>query len=307
MNVEELIARQNLPLEDKIKLSQDAIRQFYDFFDGKVYVSYSGGKDSTVLLHLVRQLYPEVLAVFCDTGLEFTLIKEHVKATKNVTWIRPKMSFYQVITTKGYPVISKEQACYIREYRTTKSDYLKNVRWNGKGPKHQFKISERWKFLVNAPFLISEECCDIQKKAPFKKFEKETGLRPFVGTMATDSRMRWKTYLETGCNNFKRAAGEQSVPLGFWTEKDIWLYLREKNVPYCSIYDLGAKKTGCIYCMFGIHLEEESRFAFLKRVEPKLYRYCMDTLGIGDVLRFIGYNFNQNKLTSYSTILGDKA
>jgi len=66
-----------------------------------VYVSFSGGKDSTVLLHLVRSLYPEVPAVFCDTGLEFPEIKEFVRNTPDVTTIRPTMSFRKVLEIMG--------------------------------------------------------------------------------------------------------------------------------------------------------------------------------------------------------------
>ena len=301
MRNEDLVVKQQLSLQEKIAFSKKMIRQFYETLNGQVYISFSGGKDSTVLLDIVRQEYPDVEAVFSHTGLQFPMIREFVKTVENVTWIKPKMTFLQVIEKHGYPVISKEQATYIREYRTTKSEYLKKVRWNGKLDKkgvRRFKISEKWKFLVNAPFKISEQCCDELKKKPFKIFEKKSGLRPFLGTMAVDSRLRWKNYLETGCNDFHRAKGPVSKPLGFWREEDIWQYIKSKKLPYCKIYDCGAKRTGCIFCLFGIHLEEESRFALLKKIEPKLYRYCMDTLGIKKVLEYIGYNYNQEKLLS---------
>lgn len=61
--------RQSLPLHLKVELSKNRIKQFYEHFDGNVYVSFSGGKDSTVLLHLVRSLYPEVPAVLSTQDL----------------------------------------------------------------------------------------------------------------------------------------------------------------------------------------------------------------------------------------------
>ena len=69
MELWELKQKQCLPLEVKIAMTLRRIREWYEYWDGNVYVSFSGGKDSTVLLHLVRQYYPGVPAVFSDTGL----------------------------------------------------------------------------------------------------------------------------------------------------------------------------------------------------------------------------------------------
>lgn len=90
-------------------MTQERIRgQVNEFGEDGVYVSFSGGKDSTVLLHIVRNMYPNVKAVFVDTGLEYPEIREFVKSFDNVDWLRPKMNFRQVIEKYGYPFISKE-------------------------------------------------------------------------------------------------------------------------------------------------------------------------------------------------------
>jgi len=79
--------RQGLPLEAKIIFSQKRIREWHDHWLGQTYIAFSGGKDSTVLLDLVRELYPETPAVFCDTGLEYPEIKDFVKTIPNVIWV----------------------------------------------------------------------------------------------------------------------------------------------------------------------------------------------------------------------------
>ena len=107
--LEELQMRQALPLNLKIRMTKTRIREWInEYGEDGVYVSFSGGKDSTVLLDLVRQDYPNIPAVFVDTGLEYPEIREFVKTFDNVIWLKPKMNFKQVIEKYGYPFISKE-------------------------------------------------------------------------------------------------------------------------------------------------------------------------------------------------------
>lgn len=110
MTNDQLRQFQALPLDIKIRKTEIRIREWYEHWEGNVYVSFSGGKDSTVLLDIVRRLYPDVPAVFSDTGLEYPEIKEFVKTFPNVTIVRPKHSFKEILTKYGYPIISKEVA-----------------------------------------------------------------------------------------------------------------------------------------------------------------------------------------------------
>jgi NH3-dependent NAD+ synthetase len=105
----ELQQWQSLPLSVKIRMTQERIRSWVnEYGEDGVYVSFSGGKDSTVLLNIVRNMYPNVKAVFVDTGLEYPEIRGFVKTFDNVEWLKPKMNFRQVIEKYGYPFISKE-------------------------------------------------------------------------------------------------------------------------------------------------------------------------------------------------------
>ena len=120
--MQDLYQMQGLPLNLKIRMTKERIRQWINTYgeDG-VYVSFSGGKDSTVLLDLVRQDYPRVKAVFVDTGLEYPEIRQFVKTFDNVEWLKPKMTFKQVIKKYGYPFISKEvseKVYYAKKYLT---------------------------------------------------------------------------------------------------------------------------------------------------------------------------------------------
>ncbi len=298
--------RQSLPLKLKIELSKNRIKQFYEHFDGKVYISFSGGKDSTVLLHLVRSLFPEVPAVFVDTGLEYPEVRSFVKSFANVVTLRPEMPFNKVITEYGYPVISKEVAQFIEDNRRNPNGYTaKKFDPNSDYVKKygsRFCLA-KWNHLKDSDIKISSQCCRIMKKTPAKKFEKESGLKPYIATMAAESNLRKQEYIKKGCNSFesKRPA---STPLGFWTEQDVLQYLVENNLSYCSVYGeikqdtsgkyytTGAKRTGCMFCMFGVHNEKSpNKFELMRETHPKLHDYCINKLGCGRVLDFIGVKY----------------
>ena len=289
MNKQDLLTA---TLDDKITKSKQLIFEWYHQFNGNVYVAFSGGKDSTVLLHLVRSMFPDVPAVFSNTGLEYPDIVKFVKSVDNVTIIRPKMTFKEVLETRGYPVVSKEQALYIRQWCRAKSEKQKNLRWNGT-EKGNFKIAEKWKFLVNAPFKVSDECCEIMKKRPFHQYEKETDRVPYIGIMASESNLRKKLFLRTECNAFKNKH-PQSRPIIFWTDEDVWAYIKRYDVPYCDLYDKGMSRTGCMFCLFGAHIDD-SRFTILKDIYPKLHDYCMNKLHVGDVLDYVKSEGKINK------------
>lgn len=302
---------QGLPLEVKIGKTKLRIREWYEYWDGEVYVSFSGGKDSTVLLHIVRKLYPEVEAVFMDTGLEYPELRSFVKTHDNVTWLKPEMNFKDVIEKYGYPLISKEVSRDISVARNkpdgkTAEKFIRDSDYHKKYG--DAWLLEKWNFLKDSDIPISNRCCDIMKKNPAKKYGKETGKKPIIGTMASESRLRKKEWLINGCNAFNKQ-NPSSQPMSFWTEQDVLQYIKQFNIEYASVYgdiiedDKGklyttkCDRTGCVFCGFGCHLEKEpNRFQRLKHTHPKLWEYCMKPmseggLGMEEPLKFIGVKY----------------
>lgn len=292
ISAEEKRAFLNMTLDEKVQRTKELIYEWYLQYRGQVYVSFSGGKDSTVLLHIARSIgrgCENIKGVFLDTGLEFPEIRDFVKKQENIVWIKPKLTFKQVLDKYGWPIISKEQSGYIYEARTTKSEKLRNIRLGHKG----FHIADKWRPLLDADFKISNKCCTIMKKEPAKRFEKESGLKPMVATMADESILRYTQYMNGNCNAFS-AKRPISKPMAFWNEQNVLEYIEREGLDVCSVYGeivrdkdgklrcTGRDRTGCMFCMYGAHLDD--RFEKMECSHKKLYDYIMNQLGGAHVL-----------------------
>ena len=105
---------------------------------------------------------------------------------------------------------------------------------DSKGNYSQFN-QEKYKFFLEAPFEISDLCCDIMKKKPAHDYEKETGRKPIIATMASESIMRTQKWLQDGCNAFN-VTRPHSNPMSFWTEQDVLLYIKENATSMSNTY-----------------------------------------------------------------------
>jgi 3'-phosphoadenosine 5'-phosphosulfate sulfotransferase (PAPS reductase)/FAD synthetase len=241
-----------------------------------------------------------VVGCFADTGLEFPEIKDFIKTFENIEIVRPDMDFRTNIMKFGYPIISKDLADTVNGAKKNPNGVrMKKLNGSMKG-KSKFDQS-KWQYLLDAPFELNNKCCDIFKKKPMMKFQKLNGLYPIIGSQAHESQLREKNWVMNGCNAFKKGH-EKSLPLSVWTEKDIYEYIDRFGLKLAKPYEMGYKRTGCIFCGFGVHTESKkddsgmntpNRYMMLKQTHPNLYAYMMKPkeqggLGFKEPLEYIG-------------------
>lgn len=204
---------------------------------------------------------------------------------------------------------------------------------NGVAMGEYSKMYDRSKyiFMLDAPFEISNRCCNVMKKNPAHKYFKETGRVPITAQMACESQARQTQWLMNGCNGFDLKI-PTSNPMSFWTEQDVLWYIKENNLPICSVYGevvthyeamgqcenqmtfsdygifgeerplllktTGCDRTGCVLCGFGCHLEKESRFLRLKETHPKFHNllYVLKNNGVtyAEAIDWINEHGNMN-------------
>ncbi len=282
-----LTALRSMNLESKIVQTRFLIEEAISTFGLEYcYISYSGGRDSTVLSHIAKQMYPNILHIFANTTNEYPETLEHIKWERekngtNIITVTPINSkgeiwtFKKIVEHYGYPVFSKRIANAIRTYRHAMSERTKqnSIDYINKN----FKKYEPYKELN-----ISDKCCDKLKKEPLRCKAKELGMKcAILGILASESYQREKEWLENGCNVFFKFKDNQCKPLSFWTDQDIQEYIEKYNVRISSLYDKGYTRNGCMYCGFGVHLEPpgSNRFQRLKRTHPVQYNYLINNFG----------------------------
>jgi 3'-phosphoadenosine 5'-phosphosulfate sulfotransferase (PAPS reductase)/FAD synthetase len=309
----QLKVRQSLPLVDKLLKTKQILAQFiHSECDGLAYLAFSGGKDSTVLYYILTQelskyfpdfphrdldLVFDIPSVFCDTGVELPEVRDFVQSMSNkdpnIVTIKPTLPFVKVVEKYGYPLISKEQSQFIYEYKTTNSEKLKDIRVNG-NKWGRGKISKKWQYLLESDLKIGEKCCNILKKNPSKKYEKETGRSPILATMAEESQLRVQKYLQHGCI-ITESNRKNATPIAFWTDKDIWDFLELTGFEYCKVYnEPSIDRTGCSGCMFGIKTMKDFKYKFiyLYNKHPKWFNYYWKNC---DLKEYYKLQFKSNK------------
>lgn len=224
----------SMPFDDKLEHSLSLIENVLN--EHKCCVACSFGKDSVVMLHLVRRFMPDIPVIFSNTGVEFkeTLeFKEYLvkKWNLNYTELKPEKTFWQCVEEYGYP----------------------KQRFKSKG-------HSGWK----------PKCCYYLKVKPPRMFYRENNIEcVFLGITHDESYQRKWQIIRHG--DYYYVKGEKiykALPLAYWNEDNVWKYIEMFNLPVNPAYKkYGINRVGCIPCTSHKKWEEQ-----MMKLFPKLYR-----------------------------------
>lgn len=316
----------DMPLKDKIIFSKTRIKEFLEFCkkenEKEILVSFSGGKDSTVLLNLVCQVvdkeFPTDFKIIPAYAMEITFpetikfIKETITEMQkrfsflaNILLVQPKKPWKEILHNYGFPIFSKQISVLLSRARnatrrTQVIDWVLGIK-----PSKKFRIIKKRLFLLDKDmnyyidengnkksYYFSERCCDYVKGG--LKHEKRPN---FVGTMASESEFRKKSWIDYGCNIFEKNA-LKSRPLSIWNSSDVWNFVKQEKIKMNPCYQFDGEKPmlfnrlGCSACPLGVHLEThlknkyniKNRFEKLKDWNYNLYISQVKKTGMENIL-----------------------
>lgn len=222
----------SLPLESKIAWSEQVILRALKSSKNPS-VSCSWGKDSVVMLHLVRKFCKNTFVMFANTGCEYpetykykTKMLEGEFKDCNYIETKPLKTFWECVEQYGYP----------------------HNRGSGKDKRR------------------TPKCCMYLKEKPLELKQKELGIDcVFIGIQATESMNRRLVFMRLGELYTKKSGLIHCMPLAIWTNEDIWNYVKKEKVEMNPIYDK-MERNGCMFCTGFKNWKE-----VMCRYNPKLY------------------------------------
>lgn len=292
---------EELLLADRLGVIRTA-NEKYDL-EHNAYLSFSGGKDSTILHRLLDMALPNnnIPRVYIDTGIEYNAIRQYVmklaKSDSRFVVVRPSLAVKPMLEKYGYPFKSKQHSHNLMVYQhsgigLSVKRYLGIIESNTlfRCPK-----SLEYQFTPDFKIKCSDQCCLRMKKKPIKKWEKDnnrsialTGMRreeggeraSIKGCILTDKKGRLKKFHPL------------LVVSDDWED---W-FIKREGIELCELYypPFNFKRTGCKGCPYAIDLQ--SQLSIMEIYLPQERKQCeIIWKPVYDEYRRIGYRLNKTE------------
>ena len=290
-------------LDKHVTEAMHRIEELYYETDGKCYVSFSGGKDSTVLLALIKlceDIYTipkdAIPAVFANTGIEMGVTIDFVKWVKenyysSLITIRPSVSFDWVLKTHGKPIKSKLKSQYLAKWQKGKRtrtvvQNLVEGKTNAGKTAYQIKLYDKDAHMLHDDFPImpSEKCCAYLKKKPFADYAKRNGIKGQMtgmrlgegGAREMNANVRKLSGFKI-CTSVDKKGFIKKAPIIDWDDEDVDDFIARYKVPLSRAYtEYGFHRTGCMACPFARDVGKNLQY--LHTNEPNRYKAAMHWL-----------------------------
>lgn len=253
ISLDEVLAKVSKPLARKIEYSVDLIRKSEKLAlrldpENGFYNTFSGGKDSQCLYHLVK-----IAGVKAKTHMNLTsvdppeVIRFVKKEYPDVELIKPKMSIYDMAKKKHLlPTRRFRWCCY--EFKET----------SGAG-----KVT-----------LIG-----VRKQESARRAKRQEVSTTIKGKHNEETFDQWSEHEEqmVAC-----VGGKDKIlvsPIIYWTNDDVWDFLNVNDIPHCKLYDQGYTRIGCICCPMSNYrqrLRDIRKYPHVKRNWLKTIQWLKD-------------------------------
>ena len=283
---------------DRVQKIKQIINQYGE---ENFYLSFSGGKDSTVLSALVDLALPnnQIPRVFADTGIDLNIVRDFVfdmaKSDDRFVILKPSVPIKTMLENDGYPFKSKKHAKKLGTYQ--RNGWTKTTQ-NYLYPSDECKTFAcpkilRYQFSEDFKLKVDYKCCVNLKENPLREWAKENH-KPIaiVGIMKSEggSRLKGKCL---AFNNKKLKAFQPLIPVT--KEWENW-FISEYNIQICDIYypPYNFERTGCKGCPFNIYLQKE--LDVLEKYFPNEKKQCeIIWKPVYDEYRRLGYRLKDKK------------
>lgn len=284
-----------LMLFDRLEVIKTTIAKYGE---DNFYLSFSGGKDSTILHHLLDQALPNnrIPRVYIDTGIEYLAIREFVmnlaKNDDRFVIIKPTKPIKQTLEKYGYPFKSKEHSVKLNQFQ--KGEISPNIaKYMRFGEHFACPKSLAYQFSKDFALKVSDRCCYKMKKEPVHKWEREnhkpiaiTGMRREEGGQRANIK---------GCIiTDKKGKVKKFHPLLVVTDEWEEWYLKERGIRLSPLYypPFNFKRTGCKGCPYSLDLQEQ--LSVMDLYLPKEREQCeFIWKPVYDEYRRIGYRLDK--------------
>ena len=311
-NYAHLKTQQALSLHEKEAIAHEWIEEAFRETQ-KQSIAFSGGKDSTVLLHLVLQHKKNIPVIYGNTGIEFPECMQFSRQIAkewrlNFFEAKPTCNFWWVVEEYGWPLMGKTFGVGGVAHKSSRQQFFDDLAQEG-------KLTGQYKIQAEVP--ISSACCTFLKERPSQKLQKQMGIEcVFLGILANESRQRMFNYLEYGEFYYsKNQKMHKCHPLAIWSDEDVWAYIRKYKLPYAKLYDMGYyddfgewvghRRNGCMFC--GMDLKfKHNHLSIMRRTHPKIWKFLMIKKGLGKVLMSLRFAIEEHQFDLFEQHYGYK-